>query len=63
VKSAQEWSPWPSVLAFLGFGVGVAFMAFLVAHFNQRVANRHAIGEEGRKKAPIGPIKTGDKPD
>jgi len=38
-------------------------MAFLVAHFNQRVANRHAIGEEGRKKAPIGPIKTGDKPD
>jgi len=47
----------------LGFGVGVVFLAFLVVHFRQRVATGMAIGEEGRKKAPIGPIKTGDKPD
>jgi hypothetical protein len=62
VKSSTEWSPWPSLLATLGLGGGGVLLAFLARRRSASVsASRVAMGEEGRKNAPQGPIQTGDR--
>ena len=63
-KSAQEWSPWPSLLATLGLG-GTAVLLALLARRRSTSGSptRASIGEQGLKKAPLGRIQTGDKTD
>jgi hypothetical protein len=63
-KSAKEWSPWPSLLATLGLGGGGVLLAFLARRRSASGSpTRVAIGEEGRKNAPLARIQTGDKTD
>ena len=63
-KSAQEWSPWPSLLATLGLG-GTGVLLALLARRRSTSGSptRASIGEQGLKKAPLGRIQTGDKTD
>jgi len=64
VKSSADWSPWPSLLATLGLGGAGVLLAFLARRRSASASpSRVAIGEEGRKNAPLGRIQTGDKPD
>ena len=63
-KSAQEWSPWPSLLATLGLG-GTGVLLALLARRRSTSGSptRASIGEQGLKNGPLGRIQTGDKPD
>jgi hypothetical protein len=63
-KSAQEWSPWPSLLATLGLGGTGVLLAFLARRRSTSGSpTRASIGEQGLKNAPLGRIQTGDKTD
>ena len=63
-KSPTEWSPWPSLLATLALGGGGVLLAFLARRRSASGSpTRVAIGEEGRKNAPLGRIQIGDKPE
>ena len=63
-KSAQEWSPWPSLLATLGLGGGGVLLAFVARRRSASGSpTRVAIDEGGRKNAPPDLIQTGDKTD
>ena len=63
-KSAQEWSPWPSVLATLGLGGGGVLLALLSRRRSASGSlTRLAMGEEGLKNTPQGRIQTGGKKD
>ena len=63
-KSAQEWSPWPSLLAILGLG-GTGVLLALLARRRSTSGSptRASIGDQGLKNAPLGRIQTGDKTD
>ena len=63
-KSAQEWSPWPSLLATLGLaGAGVLLAILTRRRSSSGSPTRVAIGEKGLKNVPLGRIQTGDKTD
>ncbi len=63
-KSAQEWSPWPSLLATLGLGGAGVLLALLARRRSTSGSpTRASIGEKGIKNAPLGRIQTGDKTD
>jgi hypothetical protein len=63
-KSAQEWSPWPSLLATLGLGGAGVLLALLARRRSTSGSpTRGSIGEKGIKNAPLGRIQTGDKTD
>ena len=63
-KSAQEWSPWPSLLATLGLaGAGVLLAILARRRSSSGSPTRVAIGEKGLKNVPLGRIQTGDKTD
>ncbi len=64
-KSAQEWSPWPSLLAILGLGGTGVLLAFLARRRSiSGSPTRVSIGEKGLlKNLPHGRIQTGDKTD
>jgi hypothetical protein len=63
-KSAQEWSPWPSLLATLGLGGGGVLLAYLLRRRSGSGSpTREMIGEKGLKNAPLGRIQTGEKTD
>jgi hypothetical protein len=63
-KSAQEWSPWPSLLATLGLGGAGVLLAFLARRRSTSGSpTRVAVGEKGLKNVPLGRIPTGDKTD
>jgi hypothetical protein len=63
-KSAQEWSPWPSLLATMGLGGAGVLLAFLARRRSSSGSpTRVAIGEKGLKNVPVGRIQTGDKTD
>jgi hypothetical protein len=63
-KSAQEWSPWPSLLATLGLaGAGVLLAILARRRSSSGSPTRVAIGEKGLKNVPLGRIQTGDKND
>ena len=63
-KSAQEWSPWPSLLATLGLGGAGVLLAFLARRRSSSGSpTRASIGEKGLKNAPLGRIQAGDKTD
>ena len=64
-KSAQEWSPWPSLLAILGLGGTGVLLAFLARRRSTSGSpTRVSIGEKGLlKNVPHGRIQTGDKTD
>jgi len=63
-KSAQEWSPWPSLLATLGLaGAGVSLAILARRRSSSGSPTRVAIGEKGLKNVPLGRIQTGDKTD
>jgi hypothetical protein len=62
--SAQEWSPWPSLLATLGLGGAGVLLALLARRRSiSGSPTRASIGEKGIKNAPLGRIQTGDKTD
>lgn len=63
-KSAQEWSPWPSLLATLGLaGAGVLLAILARRRSSSGSPTQVAIGEKGLKNVPLGRIQTGDKTD
>ena len=63
-KSAQDWSPWPSLLATLGLGGAGVLLALLARRRSTSGSpTRASIGEKGIKNAPLGRIQTGDKTD
>jgi hypothetical protein len=64
-KSAQEWSPWPSLLAILGLGGTGVLLAFLARRRSTSGSpTRVSIGEKGLlKNVPHGRIQAGDKTD
>jgi hypothetical protein len=63
-KSAQEWSPWPSLLATLGLaGAGVLLAILARRRSSSGSPTRVAIGEKGLNNVPLGRIQTGDKTD
>jgi hypothetical protein len=63
-KSAQEWSPWPSLLATLGLGGAGVLLALLARRRSTSGSpTRASIGEQCLKNAPLGRIQTGDKTD
>jgi hypothetical protein len=63
-KSAQEWSPWPSLLATLGLGGCGVLLAYLARRRSASGSpTREAIGDKGLKNAPLGHIQTVDKTD
>jgi hypothetical protein len=63
-KSAQEWSPWPSLLATLGLaGAGVLLAILARRRSSSGSPTRVEIGEKGLKNVPLGRIQTGDKTD
>lgn len=63
-KSAQEWSPWPSLLATLGLaGAGVLLAILARRRSSSGSPTRVATGEKGLKNVPLGRIQTGDKTD
>ena len=63
-KSAQEWSPWPSLLATLGLGGAGVLLALLARRRSTSGSpTRASIGDKGIKNAPLGRIQTGDKTD
>jgi hypothetical protein len=61
-KSAQEWSPWPSLLAGLP-GAGLLLAILARRRSSSGSPTRVAIGEKGLKNVPLGRIQTGDKTD
>jgi hypothetical protein len=63
-KSAQEWSPWPSLLATMGLaGAGVLLAILARRRSSSGSPTRVAVGEKGLKNVPLGRIPTGDKTD